>query len=450
MPDLKYGVSAYVRERGNLPQLPVINMFVEEAASEDNPVLQSRPGLENSAITMGAGPVKELFTVDGVLGGEVYGVSAGHLYKNSTDLGAIDGTGPVAIAGFETEVFTCAGSSLWSYDGTTLASVTTPDDFNVLSLCIGTSRLIVIDSGTGHFYWSDVLSDNVDALSFATAENSPDKLKECLFIGDTLHLFGTETVEFWPASSANPDLPYQPLVGRTFQIGIKDTGCATTFATTFAWVTNRNQICVGDPQNVISNPGIDEKISKSSSVSLWKFYLEGVEFLALTLDTETWVFSRHSSAWSQFESYGETNWIPRCYAGGYFGSSVDGRLVQWSDDHSDFDDVLERRFRAGMSISTGTVPLHQLTLKTNPGQSPYLSGSYENPVVEFRASRDGGFTWSNWKERNLGANGSFRKTVRWTSLGFFGMPGMLLEFRVTDPVPFRVSGLTANESYANI
>lgn len=450
MPDLKYAVSAFDRDRGNLPKLPVVNMFVEEAASEDNPVLQSRPGLENSGTSMGAGPVEALFQIDGVLDGSLFGVSAGHLYKGSTDLGAIDGTGPAKIAGFETRVFATSGSSLWEYNGAALSSVATPSSFEVLSLCIGTSRLIVIDKGTGQFYWSDVLSDNIDTLSFATAENSPDKLKECLFIGDTLHLFGTETVEFWPASSANPDLPYQPLVGRTFQVGIKDTGCATSFATTFAWVTNHNQICVGDAQNVVSNPGIDEKIAASASCRLWNFYLDGVEFLALTLDTETWVFSRHSSAWSTFESYDQPNWIPQCYAGDVFGSSVDGSIVQWSDDHADFGDILERRFRAGMSISNGTVPLFQVTLKTNPGQTPYLVGDYVDPSVELRTSRDGGFTFSPWKPRPMGQNGDYRKTVRWSSLGYFGMPGMILEVRVTDPVPFRVSGMSANETYANI
>jgi len=448
MAKLHNSTSTYNRDRGNLPELPVVNLFVEEAPGEEQPILQSRPGLADEGTSMGAGPVKRLFKVDGVLDGSLFGVSASALYKGGTNLGTLDGTGPAKIDGFENRVFVTQGTSLYEYDGTTFSVVPTPGGFNVLSLCIGTSRLIVIDSGTGKFFWSDVLSETIDTLSFATAENSPDKLKECLFIGDTLHLFGTETVEFWPASSSDPNLPYQPLVGRTFAVGIRDTGCATKFATTFAWITNHNQICVGDPQNVVSNSSLDEKLAQSSTASLWSFYLDGVEFLAVTLDTETWVFSKRSSQWSTFESYGQTNWIPRCYANDVFGSSIDGRIIQWSDTYDDFGDILERRFRAGIPIITGTTPLFQVTLKTNPGQTNYILGTYADPTVELRTSRDGGFAWSPWKGKSLGAQGDYRKVVRWSSLGFFGNPGILVEVRVSDPVPFRVSDMSANESYA--
>lgn len=450
MPNLQYGLSAYSRDRGNLPELPVVNFFVEQSPTEDSPLLQSRPGLANTGTTMGAGPVKQLFQIDGVLDGSLFGVSAGHLYKGGTDLGAIDGSGPAAIAGFENLVFACAGSSLWKYNGTALASVATPDSFSVLSLCVGTSRLVVIDSGTGRFYWSNVLDSTIDALSFATAENSPDKLKECLFIGDTLHLFGTETVEFWPASSSNPDLPYQPLVGRTFQVGIRDTGCAAMFATTFAWITSHNQICVGDPQNAISDAALDEKIANSASASLWTFFLDGVEFLACTLDTETYVFSKHSSQWSTFASDGQTNWIPRCYANGTFGSSIDGNLIEWATTYDDFGGVLERRFRAGIPVTAGTTPLYNVTLKANPGRTTYTVGSYADPDVMLRTSRNGGETWGSWKTISLGTQGSYRKLLRWTSLGFFGNPNLLVEIKVTDPVPFRVSGLVANDELADI
>lgn len=450
MTDLNYGLSSFDRDRGNFPKLPVVNMFVEQVPTEPTPVLQSRPGLENAGITMGSGPVEALLQIDGVLNGALFGISAGHLYQSGVDKGAINGTGPVSIAGFPNRVFACAGLSAWQFDGAALSAIAMPGGFNVLSLCVGSDRLIVIDSGTGKFYWSDVLSTTVDALSFATAENSPDNLKECLFLGDTLILFGSETVEQWPASSANPLLPFTPLVGRTFQVGIRGTGCATLFQNAFAWITNENQICVSDPTNVISTPSIDEKISQSATASLWTFRLEGIPFLAVTLDSRTYVFSASSSTWSEFQSYGHTNWIPQCFANGYFGSSIDGRIVRWSDDHADFGDILERRFRAGTPLTSGTAPLNNVILRTNPGQTPYLSGDYAEPTVELRTSRDGGMTWGIWHDRSLGESGHYKKNIMWRSLGRFGYPGILVEIRVTDPVPFRASGLVANEDFQTI
>lgn len=450
MPKFQYGVSQSDRDRGNLPDLPVVNMFVEQYPTEESPILQSRPGLATSGAALGAGPVTAVFSIDGVLGGEYYALSAGNLYKNGVSLGAIAGTGPAKIVGFENRVFANAGTTLYHYDGTTLATVATPGSFNVRSICIGSSRLIVIDDGTGKFYWTNVLSETIDALSFATAEYAPDNLKECLFIGDTLHLFGSETVEFWPASSANPSLPWQPLVGRTFSVGIRGTGCACPFTTTFAWITNHNQVCVGDPQTVISTPSLDEKISNSTTAKLWTFYLDGTEFLAVRLDTETWVFSKTSSQWSTFASNGQTNWIPQCYTAGKFGSATDGYLLVWSTTHDDFGGLLERRFRAGLSITNGTAPLHNVCLKANPGRTPYTTGGYASPTVSLRTSRDGGDNWSAWKTISLGTQTKYRQLLRWTSLGYFGNPGILVEIKVTDPVPFRVSDMVANDELATV
>lgn len=447
--EVKIGTNMFDRDRGNLPKIPVINMYAEQT-DIDGVVMQSRPGLEDSGSTLGAGPVKALFHIDGVLSGQTFGVSAGHLYANTTDLGAINGTGHVSMAGFQNYVFVCAGDDVYSYNGAALAAVAEPGSFDVTSICVGSDRLIVIDKDTGRFYWSDVLTSTVDALSFATAENSPDKLKECLFLGDTLLLFGTETVEQWPASAGNPDLPFTPLVGRTFQIGIRDTGCATILGNTFVWITNRNQICVTEPANVISNPSLEEKLSQSTSASLWTFMIEAVQFLAVRMDDSTWVFSSASGQWSEFQSYDEVNWIPQCFANDRFGSSIDGRLVEWSNDHSDFDGILERRLRGGAPITSGTAAINNLIVRTNQGQTPFLSGTYANPTIEIRTSRDGGFTWSNWKQKSLGENADYRKPVMFRSLGYFGYPAFLLEVRVTDPVPFRLSSIVANESYASV
>jgi hypothetical protein len=448
--DIVYGTSSFDRNRGNFPEVPVINMFAEETPTEPKVALQSRPGMENTGVTMGSGPVKALMQIDGVLNDGLFGVSGTHLYSSATDLGAIDGTGPVSMAGYTDRIFVNAGQSLWVYNGTTLTTIATPGSFDVLHLCVGTSRLIVIDKGTGQFFWSDPLTSTVGALNFATAENSPDNLKACLFLGDTLILFGSETVEFWPASASNPDLPYQPLVGRTFQVGIRDTDAATLFKSSFAWITNRNQVCVTDVNTIISNSSLEEKINASTVARLWTFRLEGVDFLALTLDDDTWVFSSRTSQWSQFRSYGQTNWIPRCATGNNLGSSIDGRVVKFSADHQDFGGVLERRFRAGMPVTTGTVPLDNVIMRTNPGQTPFLTGDYVDPVVEMRVSKDGGYRWGNWRQKPLGQSGEYKKSFAWRSLGRCGFPGPLLEFRVTAPVPFRVSDLVVNEGLETI
>lgn len=446
MAKLNYGLSHFFRDRGNFPALPVINMFAEEVPVEESAVLQSRPGLQYTGAVIGAGPVKAIYQIDGVLNGELFAVSGTGVFADNVLLGNITGNGPAKLAGYETFLFANAGEGLYGYDGSNFSSIPTPDNFDVSDICVGASRLVVVNKDAGRFYWSDTLTDNIDALSFATAENSPDKLKACLFVGDVLILFGSETVEFWPAST-DADNPFQPLIGRVFPIGIRDTGCATRFGSTFAWVTNHNQVCLSEPENVISYPGLEADIEDSSTVSLWTFFLEGNEFLAVRLDDATHVFSSRSKRWSEFKSYDETNWIPQCYGGGLFGSSLDGQIIEWADVHTDFDGVLERKFRAGSLINGGAIFVSNLSIRTDPGHTPYLSGNYDDPTLELSWSKNQGNTWSPYRGRSLGASGNYKKLVQWRSLGMFSQPGMLFEFRLTDPVPLRVSGVYVNEAY---
>lgn len=440
--ELQFGLSSYKRSRGDLAELPVINLFVEQSPVDGKVILQSRPGLADRSANMGAGPVEQVFMRDGVLSGALFGVSAGNLYQGTISKGAIDGTGPVSIAGYEDQLFIAAGGSLWGYDGTTLAVVPFPDSANVSKVLVGASRAICIRADTEKFYWSDVLSTTIGALSFATAESQPDRLKDALFLDDTLILFGTETVEFWP-NTGDPDLPFQPLEGRVFEKGIRATGCATEWNGTFAWVGSDNAVYVnGQAPTPISDAGLNERIAASTECRLFAFHLEGKDYLCLRIDGQTHAFG---DTWNELKSYGHDNWIPQCFSGGVFGSSVDGKTLEWSADNLDLGGVLERRFRGGFPLNSGGVAIENIILRTNPGNTPYVVGDYVEPAVEMRLSRDAGKTWGEWRAKSLGAQGDYRKRVQWRNCGLASQPGLLVEFRVTDPVDWRVSNVLVNE-----
>lgn len=449
MANFVYGISTFERRRGDFPQLPVINMVGEDIPVEPGVTLQSRPGLEVSNISMGTEPVRELFQIDGVLNNGLFGVAGNKLYQESTEIGTVDGTGNVSFCGYEDYVFVNAGEKIYRYNGTVFDSVAFPDDADVSKVVVGASRVVALRKDTGTFYWTEPLNINIPALNFATAENLPDRLIDMLFIADRLYLFGSETVEIWPAST-DQDLPFQPLPGATFPVGIKAVGCAAQVGRTFAWITNYNEVCMGSPENIISDPELQIRISDSTNVHLWVFFVDDNEFLAVTLDDETWVYGVRNQLWSKFQSYGETNWICQCYENGYFGTTKDGDLVQWSDDYSDFDGIIQREFSGWTPLTGEPLWLANIILRTNPGTTPFLSGEYANPVVELRTSQDGGRLWQPWQRQNLGVQGNYRAKTIWSSLGQFGYPGVLVQVRNSDPVPFRVSGLSYNEPFGGI
>ena len=444
MPALQFGLSSYERADGDLPGLPVVNMYVEQTASEGT-VLQSRPPLVDRAANMGAGEVRALFKRDGVVSGRLLGVSGDRFYDVTSNKGAVTGDGPVSIAGNETGVLIAAGASIHRYDGTNYATVAFPDSAPVIKVIEGASRFVAIRGGSGRAYFTPPLQYTFAELDFFTAESAADQLLDALFIDDILILFGRETVEFWPNTNDN-NLPFQPLEGRVLERGIRATGCATTFGPAFAWVTDQNTVCLQDENTVISNPGLQERLAASTTASLFTFFIDGTEFLALRMDTETQVYNQRTGAWSEFASDGLTNWAATCHAAGVFGSE-DGKTLAFGSGHVELGGVLERRFRGGLPINGGGVPVFNLRLRVNPGQTPFLSGAYTDPVIEMRLSPDAGQTWGQWRSTQLGAQGNYRKRVEWRALGLASAPAFLAEFRLTDPVPLRVSSVLINEPF---
>lgn len=443
MPALSYGQSSYERAEGDLPGLPVVNMYLEQTLSE-GPVLQSRRGLEDRGADMGSGPVRALYKRDGVISGDLLGVSGLTLYRAATAVGTIAGNGPVSIAGNETGAMIAAGGALYDYNGAALVTAAFPDNADVVKVIEIASRFVAIRANSARFYFTPPLGRTFNGLDFATAESEADQLLDALPIDDAIVFFGRETVEFWP-NTGDQNAPFVPLEQRVFERGIKATGCAAAFGSSFAWVTDINTVCIGDENNIVSNPGLEEKIAASGECRVFTFFIDGTEFLAVRLDGETQCYSLRTGAWSRFETLGG-NWRACCHAGGVFGSATDGKTMAFGE-YSELGGVLERRFRAGLPIMGGGVNMANVRLRTNPGQTPFLSGEYAPGEVEMRVSDDAGQTWGPWDAESLGAQGDYGKRVEWRALGMASYPGFLAEFRVTDPIPFRVSGVFANEPY---
>ena len=445
MANIEFATSSYERGRGGLPPLSVTNMVLEQAPTEKTgKALQSRMAVIDRAADMGAGPVKAVFRKDGVQSGDLFGVSSGALYRGTTYLGAIPGDGPVSVAGNEGGIMAAAGGALRYYNGTTLADVAFPDDASVIKVIAGAGRFIALRADTGKFYWTPVLESTVDPLDFATAENQPDRVLDAIFVNDILWLFGAETTEPWPNSS-DDELPFQPLESSVIEKGIRATGCVAAIGSTFAWVTHENQVCMSDENNVISNNGLQERIEASATVSLFPFVMGGNEYLCLQLDNETQVFQPRTGQWSEWKSYGFNRWVPSCFSGGVFGSGVDGRTLAFGAGHVDLGGQMERLWSAGLPIDGGAIRISNIVARVNVGQTPFLTGDYDSPVIEMRMSRDDGKTWGDWRQKSLGPQGKYRQEVEWRGLGVASRPSLLVQFRVTDPIDIRCSGVLVNE-----
>lgn len=445
MPEIPLGISAYERDEGGLPQTPLLNMYVEQGRTETT-ILHSRHGLEVFD-SKGSGPIRAIFKEDGILGGAVVTVTGNRLFVDNNDIGEIVGGGAVSIAGNESGIYVTAGGAGYHYDGSTFTQIAFPDDAPILKFAESSGRIIAIRGNSGTFYWTEPLQSTFDALNFATAESKPDQLLDIIAIDDLLVLLGSETVEFWP--NVNDDnLPFVPLEGRVYEKGIKNTGSAVIIGSTFVWVGDDNVVYTqGASPTPISDAGIEEKIGQSETCSMFIFFIEGAEFAALRLDDRTYVWNLRTNLWSEMASYGQDNWIPSCYTAGLFGSSIDSSIYQWSVGYADLGGPLERRIRAGFPLNGGSTSINNLSIRVNSGETPFLTGSFDDPIVEMRFSRDLGNKWSAWKPKTMGRQGEYKNQLQWRALGNISAPGVLFEWRITDPVPFRISGAFINEAY---
>lgn len=443
MPSLTYGVGAYSRARGNLPELALVNMHVEQSRTDEKGVvLQSRKGLSVRR-TVGVGPIRATFQNDGVFGGDEFVLSGDEFYRGNTLLGAVVGDGVATIVASFLEVLVCAGGAIYSYNGTNFVAVAFPDGKNVLTIGYVSNYFIAIPidaaNGPGTWYFSALLDGrDWDGIDFANAETSPDGLKDIAILDGVINFLGTESVEMW-AESGDPALPFTQIQQRVFEVGVSETGCVVVIDNTFFWhgsdgIVYRN----GDVPQAVSDDGIVERSAASSTHRLFRVDDERHKFVVLRNETNTMAYDVTTGQWCEWASYGRANFR----AGPGLGDTTDGTLWRF-DGYLDADDVFERRFRAATPLK-GPAIINNVRLQCEVGTTSYLTGQYAAPQIELRDSDDAGNTWSDWEPEDLGAQGEYNWRVEWRGRGMFAAPGYIAEFRVTDPISFRLSDVEVN------
>lgn len=437
---LEYGKGAYQRTRGNLPQLDVVNMFVEMSNSQ-GVVMQSRPPL-GEVETVGAGPIRASLVRDGVFDGDRFTISGNKAYRGTTLLGTVDGDGVASIAVRAAEVLFNAGGPIYSYNGTDFEEVTFPDSSNVAKVIYTAGYFIAVELGTGYLFFSAVNDGRTwDALDFFEVESEPDAVLDIVTLDGVLVAGGPNSVEFF-APTGNADLPFSPIQQRIFEQGVLATGCMVQDDNTFFFVGYdkifyRN----GNVPEAIGGDWLSEQISQSTTCRLYLLKDQRHKHVCIRLDSKTYAYDLTTGEPFELRSYGRTNF--RC--GPDFGDDETGKIWEFAEYGAGNDEgIVERILTAGERLLAPKT-YDNVTIECNVGTTPFLTGDYTDPALEFRSSDDGGNTWSDWEELSLGEQGDYRKIVDINALGQYSLPGAMFQVRLTDPVGFRVSGFYDNQ-----
>ncbi|OTG65833.1 packaged DNA stabilization protein [Acinetobacter silvestris] len=228
-----------------------------------------------------------------------------------TEVGSISALGTVRIADNGQVALIVNGTYAYVLDLkklelTRLSGSTIPRSTHVLFL---DGRFVVNKANTGQFYWSDLYSTKVNALSYATAESTPDNITAIINFNRELWLFGAQSIErYYGTGSSNS--PFSRLSGGAMSFGCLAPDSIVSLATGVIWLGvsefGGNQIVMsggGIPER-ISTHALEEEISaltKTADALAYAYQIEGHVFYVISFPSAnvTYCFDVSTGLWHQ-------------------------------------------------------------------------------------------------------------------------------------------------------
>lgn len=430
-----------------------LNMQPEASFGGRSPViLRSCPGLSqfsvgNTAATEGRGGVFVNNTLFVVLGKYLYSVDSG---GTATQIGRVDGSGRCGMEATSDEVFIATGGTDYVYDianGTLASESTSP---NSRSLAMVNGRFVKPDPeatgpSAGRFYWSDVLDGTTwNALNFATAEQKPDRSIAVAGLGNTLLLFGEETMEPWRGDADG----FVPITGAAQPFGIAGELALAQADGMVCFLSNDGSVRItnGSRPQRVSTPAVEAALAADSATECCAYKEEGHTVFEFSTATKTLCYDHAASqvmgkpVW--FEKSTNDSRHKACWYVYGFGKTLavaddDGKVYELT--RSAYPDA--RQFTIPHLVDDANrqwsrLDLIELLCRTGSGAIPD-----NDPQVMLTISRDHGYTWGEERWVGLGTIGKYNTRARWRRLGRFLQ--MTLRFRLTDQVDWTVTGIHA-------
>lgn len=289
----------------------------------------------------------------------------------------------------------------------------------------------------GRIFASDLNTTAVNALSFGSAETSPDGLKRGIVHANTYYAMGATTIEPWLNAGTSPF----PLRRATSVIPF---GLLTAAA-----VAGHEQGFGGNPVFVASDGTVREilgyEAKKVSTVAVERFIAlstiatleacvytsRGRQVWVLISDIGSWEYNVANGTWNERASDGDVRWrgsrsMQNAAGNWYIGDRSSTSVLQISDT---------TRIE---NVSPLTATWESGPLKAYPARevipSLYADLTDAAATITMSYSKDGGATWTTPATGSL-ANAD-KYPVSWNRLGRATHHGLRVRFAIADAVDF--------------
>lgn len=438
----------------------LINCYREDAGKEAKAPWHVYPsdGLQGYAVLTSAdGGVRAQINVDGLL----YVVAGTRLYTVSdtqivTLLGSmnISTTAPVYIERNRRTIpdvaIVCDGLMYYSRN-LVLAQVTDVDLLSPTSLTFVDGYFVI---GTANNTWQIGQIDDAsawDGLDFTRADANPDAVITVNAQQSQAMIFGEVSTEFHRNTGA-ADFPFERVTA--IDIGCLAAGSVQRLEQTIAWVANDRTVRMlnGYTAQRVSTHAVErdiESLVNRSTIRSCTWVKDGHTFYSISSTSWTWVFDTVTSLWHKRMSYGQAYW--RIATAVFFdgklitGDLETGTLYEMSAEFTDEagDPLVSEiiippvhAFPARLRHNTLYIDM-QRGVGTGTGEVDEIA-----PVVMVSWSEDGGETFGNERQLQLGEQGKNLIRVRTHRLGIAPENGRVYKLSVSAKVRRGFYGLT--------
>lgn len=335
------------------------------------------------------------------------------------------------------QIFIADGTQRYIYDNTT-STLTGYTDYAAVTVVFIDHYFLFNVAGTDTFY---LTSQNdgvtVSALDVETAEGLPDKIQALVADQRQLQVFGEISMESY-YNSGDADNIFQ-----RYQGGFKQTGCAAKFSparidNTIMWLSQNDRghaqvVKLGDaylPQ-VVSTPELDYELSTYTTISDafgYSYQFEGHEFYVINFPTEkrVWAYDVVTQRWSQrshtiggvFPNRERYNCHVFAFGKHLLGDFQNGKIYQFSSTTHTFDGTRVERVVVTPNITEDETRIRisrvQIDMQEGTGD-PNVS---TDTKIWLSYSKDGGHTYGNEIDADIGDSGKYTTRALWRRLGW--------------------------------
>lgn len=401
-------------------------------------------------------PLRGMYVLDNFF----YVLSGENLYRLTSTgiqsfIGTVLGSDPVIWSTNRKAPFNqitiTADTKNYFIENNVLAEVTDPDLPSGVHSNGYLNGMTVYGINDGRLFWSDNnLTQSIDALNFTEAERSADRGMRIFINGDEVWYFGERSLEIFH-DTGNSTLRLEPQQNLSQGEGA-GTPCKNSPAivdSSVFWVNDAKIVVRGSPYfpQRVSNHEVERDIELAieagyrNEIIAFPWTKEGHQFYHLRCPLWCWVYDTATGTWHKKENHDGASWRNAFYAFVFnkhlVGDYTSGKVYEYTFAAKDeAGDPLTTKIISGIvhNFPDGMIcdALH-VDVQAGVGTLAPPAHSQE-PMLLLRVSKDGGMTYGTEYQQSLGANGKWKKNIRYNRLGYTRGAGMTFELRNPEPV----------------